>query len=189
MKKLAIAGMVFLIVQSLTGQALSQGSASGVSQQAFSTGGVPFTPGTPIPGIPADRLSYWALAGMGKSVPSGPVEIPVYNPFCAFGPYGIHGQYSIYGPYGMYGPGGPGYGSGLGFNGFGMNDPWILLKQYNEEIASQTASGPAKAPAPKSTGEVSKPINATGQTNKTAPVQTNKTASVPANKTATGSAD
>jgi hypothetical protein len=62
----------------------------------------------------------------------------------------------------MYGPGGPGYGSGLGFNGFGMNDPWTLYKQYYEEKAL-AAADPAKAPAPKGAGDVNKSTNATVQ--------------------------
>lgn len=143
LKKLAITGIVLLIALSLTGQAFAQGAASGESQQAFAEGRAPVTPGTAIPGVSGGRLGYWELAGLGKSVAAGPVSGQVYNPFCAFGPYGIHGQYSIYGPYGMYGPGGPGYGSGLGFNGFGMNDPWTLVKQNNEEKAARQAAGTA----------------------------------------------
>lgn len=143
MKKVTITGIVLLIVISLTGQALAQVAAS-----APLVGSAPYAPG---PDTSVGRLGYWELASLGKSIPSGPVDIPVNNPFCAFGPYGIHGQYSIYGPYGMYGAAGPGYGSGLGFNGFGMNDPWTLVKQYNEEMA-QASAGPAKAPAPKGGG-------------------------------------
>jgi hypothetical protein len=133
--------MLLIFVISLVPQASAQGAASGESQQAFVEGRAPATPGTAIPGVSGGRLSYWELAGMGRGAPSGPIDSTVYNPFSFFGPYGIHGQYSIYGPYGMYGPGGPGYGSGLGFNGFGMNDPWTLVKQHNQEMAAQGATG------------------------------------------------
>jgi hypothetical protein len=143
LKKVTITGIVLLIALSVTWQAFAQVLAPGL-------------PGTPTGG----RLGYWELASLGKIPSSGPVDVPVYNPYCAFGPYGIHGQYSIYGPYGMYGPGGPGYGSGLGFNGFGMHDPWTLFKDYNVEKAIQAASGSEKAPAPKAAGGVNKSTNA-----------------------------
>jgi hypothetical protein len=76
----------------------------------------------------------------------------------------------------MYGPGGPGYGSGLGFNGFGMNDPWMLFEQYKQEQAIQAASGlekapgPEKAPGTKGGSNATKPANSTAPANKTAPV-------------------
>lgn len=102
------------------------------------------------PCVPDGRLSYWQLAGLGKSA-TGPVDVQVYNPFCVFGPYGIHGQYSIYGPYGMFGPAGPGYGSGLGFGGTGQNDPWSLSRQYNVD-KTQASAGPEKASIPEKDG-------------------------------------
>ncbi|OPY27175.1 MAG: hypothetical protein A4E28_02118 [Methanocella sp. PtaU1.Bin125] len=177
-KKLAITGVILLIVISLACQSFAQGAA---------TGPLPATPGTALPGIAVDRLSYWELAGLGKKVSAVPVGGELFNPYSIFGPYGIHGQYSIYGPYGMYGPGGPGYGSGLGFNGFGMNDPWMLYKQYLEGKA-QLAAAQAKAPAAKD-ASAKKPANATGPTNKTASAPANQTAPAQAGKTTAGAAD
>jgi len=131
---------------SLVPQASAQGAASGESIGAFERGQAPATPGTRVPGLAGGRLGYWELAGLGNA--PGPGVLPPvpdggmpYNPFSVYGPYGLFDQYSIYGPYGMYGAAGPGYGSGLGFNGFGMNDPWTLVKQYNEEKVLQAASG------------------------------------------------
>ena len=143
LKKLAITGIVLLLFLSLTCLSFAQetvsdkskqdsarGAVSDKSKQAPAKGPTGAAAAPAVPAVSSDRLSYWTLAGLGKSVPAGLIEGPIYNPYSIFGPFGIHGQYSIYGPYGMYGSGGPGYGSGLGFNGFGMNDPWMLYKQY-----------------------------------------------------------
>jgi hypothetical protein len=143
-RKLVIIGILLLFALSMAGHAFAQGAASGESQAAFEQGRAPAVPATRLPGLSSGPLSYATLAGMGKGeVSGGYADAMVYNPFSAYGPYGIYGQYGVYGPYGMYGPGGPGYGSGLGFNGFGMNDPWALVKIYNEE---QARSGARLAP-------------------------------------------
>lgn len=107
---IAAAALLFLI--SPAGPAFAQGAASGESITAYAEGTAPLTPGTVTPG-----LSYADLAG----TVSGAVPGRAYNAYGAYGPYG---QYAMYGPYGTYGPPGPGFGSGPGFNGFGMHDPW-----------------------------------------------------------------
>jgi len=43
--------------------------------------------------------------------------------YSAFGPWGLYDQYGLFGPFGLFGPSGPGYGSCLGFGGFGMHAP------------------------------------------------------------------
>jgi hypothetical protein len=136
--------MLLLFVLSIVQPAFAQGAASGESIGAFQRGQAPATPGTQLPGITGGRLSYWELAGLGDAPAPGKLPPTLNggmpnNPFSVFGPYGIYGQYGVYGPYGMYGPAGPGYGSGLGFSGFGMHDPWLLVKQHELEQAQAVA--------------------------------------------------
>ena len=135
--------MLLLFVLSLIPQVFAQGAASGESIAAFQRGQAPVTPGTKVPGLSTPRVSYWALAGLGRdplalgTLPPAVLDggMP-YNPFSVYGPYGLFDQYGMYGTYGMYGPSGPGYGSGFGFNGFGLHDEWELVKVYNEQNAA-----------------------------------------------------
>ena len=54
---------------------------------------------------------------------SGPgIGVPGWGGFSPYGPWGIFGQYCMFGPYGLFGPSGPGYGSCMGFDGFGMHE-------------------------------------------------------------------
>jgi hypothetical protein len=161
-KGLVIAVLLLLFVVSLIPQALAQGAASGESIGAFERGQAPVTPATKTPGLSTPRVSYWALAGLGRDPQALGKQPPAvtdagmpYNPFSMYGPYGIYDQYGMYGPYGMYGQSGPGYGSGYGFNGFGLHDEWELVKVYNEENA-QAAAAQAQAATPTSTGSTGK---------------------------------
>lgn len=146
-KLLIIAVLSLLFAVSLVPPALAQGAASGESIGAFQRGQAPVTPATKVPGLSTPRVGYWSLAGLGRDPQAlgqqPPAMIPAgmpYNPFSMYGPYGIFDQYGMYGPYGMYGSGGPGYGSGYGFNGFGLHDEWELVKVYNQEQAAQNAA-------------------------------------------------
>jgi hypothetical protein len=150
-KGLVITVLLLLFTVSLIPQALAQGAASGESIGAFERGQAPATPATKVPGTSPGRVSYWALAGLGRDPQALGKQPPAaldggmpYNPFSAYGPYGIFDQYGMYGPYGMYGQSGPGYGSGYGFNGFGLHDEYELVKVHNEESA-QAAAVQAKA--------------------------------------------
>jgi hypothetical protein len=154
-KLLIIAVLLLLLAVAQAPQALAQGAASGESIGAFERGQAPATPSTKQPGMGPPRLSYWALAGMGLDPLSTGKQPPAmvdagmpYNPVCAYGPYGLFDQYGMYGPYGMFGAGGPGYGSGYGFNGFGLHDEFGLVKVYYREQA-QLARAQAKAASPK----------------------------------------
>ena len=143
-KKLTVVTLLLLFVLASVPPAHAQGAASGASISTFLHGQAPVVPGTKVPGLSTPRVSYWALAGLGRDplalgeVPPAvtPAGIP-FNPFCAYGPYGLFDQYGMYGPYGMFGPGGPGYGSGYGFNGFGLHDEYELVKVYNEAKAAR----------------------------------------------------
>lgn len=155
-KFLVITVLLLLFAVSLIPQALAQGAASGESIAAFARGQAPVTPATKVPGLSTPRVGYWALAGLGRdplalgNLPPSmlPAGMP-FNPFSMYGPYGIYDQYGMYGPYGMYGQSGPGYGSGYGFNGFGLHDEWELVKIYNEQKAAQAAAEKSMTAAPK----------------------------------------
>jgi hypothetical protein len=155
-KLLVITVLLLLFAVSLTPLAFAQGAASGESIAAFERGQAPVTPATKVPGLSTQRVGYWALAGLGRdpfalgSLP--PAMLPggmPYNPFSMYGPYGIYDQYGMYGPYGMYGSSGPGYGSGFGFNGFGLHDEYELVKVYNEQNAARAAAEKALTAAPR----------------------------------------
>ncbi len=71
------------------------------------------------------------------SVPDGyglMFGIGSWGGYSMYGPYGIYDQYGLFGPWGLFGPSGPGYGSGLGFNGFGMHDPLELVKLHKQGV-------------------------------------------------------
>jgi hypothetical protein len=145
-KLLVITVLLSLFAVSLIPPAFAQGAASGESIGAFQRGQAPVTPATKVPGIDTPRVSYWALAGLGRDPQALGTQPPAmldagmpYNPFSMYGPYGIYDQYGMYGPYGMFGPSGPGYGSGYGFNGFGLHDEWELVKVHNREVAQASA--------------------------------------------------
>lgn len=171
-KLITITVLLLVLAVSLVPPALAQGAASGASIAAFERGQAPVTPATKVPGLSTPRVSYWALAGLGRDPLALGKQPPAmldggmpYNPFCAFGPYGIFDQYGIYGPYGMYGSGGPGYGSGYGFNGFGLHDEWELVKVYNEQNAARAATEVGAA-GPRSGGNATKPANQTAPASK-----------------------
>ncbi len=167
-RKLAIIALLSLFVLASAPPAHAQGAASGESISAFERGQAPVVPATKVPGISTPRVSYWALAGLGRDplalgqVPPAvtPAGIP-FNPFCAYGPYGLFDQYGMYGPYGMFGSGGPGFGSGYGFNGFGLHDEYQLVKVYNEANVARGAAGVAPT-APKGAVNAPKATNQTG---------------------------
>jgi hypothetical protein len=169
--------MLSLFALSLVPPALAQGAASGESIGAFARGQAPVVPATKVPGLDTPRVGYWALAGLGRDPMALGKEPPAmldagmpYNPFSIYGPYGIYDQYGMYGPYGMYGQGGPGYGSGYGFNGFGLHDEYELVKVHNEELA-QLAAAQAQATTPQGAGSATRPAFATVPANKTAPAK------------------